>query len=400
MSQAFLLDEADRGVSGRPEKEDITQHEIEALEVEHNLADAHPHQRQSHDQRQIVGALPSLWYSSEKSTQRACELAFKKAFYSFHGQHAALERVDDIYLTYAASVSMQVVSTYLRQHNCSVGLVEPCFDNLHDLMKHTGLEISPIHENVFYDRKELQSKLDQYARNLDAIVLVDPNNPTGFSLLAPDDEAFREVVDYCKKTGKILILDFCFSAFIRTSGYTRPDTYKILEESGVDYIAMEDTGKTWPLQDAKCASLLASRSLNGEIYSIITSVLLNVSPFILSLVTEYVEKSREDGLASVSDVLNSNRQFLIENLPSGVLAYEKPRIETSVAWLKIKTRHSADEIQAYLRDWNVYVLPGRYFFWSQPSDGRKYIRVALARDPEKFRLSILVATTALKQLPR
>jgi hypothetical protein len=32
----------------------------------------------------------------------------------------------------------------------------------------------------------------------------------------------------------------------------------------------------------------------------------------------------------------------------------------------------------------VYVLPGTFFYWSNPTLGEKYIRIALARDSDNF----------------
>src|SRR5687767_13529461 len=46
-----------------PVKQDITQHEIAALQTRFNLADAHTHQSQSATQRRIVENLPHLWHS-------------------------------------------------------------------------------------------------------------------------------------------------------------------------------------------------------------------------------------------------------------------------------------------------------------------------------------------------
>jgi hypothetical protein len=43
---------------------DLTQHEIDALTMEYNLADAHTHQSQSPTQHQIVGKLPEMWSRS------------------------------------------------------------------------------------------------------------------------------------------------------------------------------------------------------------------------------------------------------------------------------------------------------------------------------------------------
>lgn len=118
------------------DKGDITQHEIAALKTKYNLADAHTHQRQSPSQRKIVESLPQIWYEAESNSQYASEQEFIRAFYRFHGQHHALKRSEDIYLVYAASIGMHITATYLQKQKARVGLIEPCFDNLPDLMKH------------------------------------------------------------------------------------------------------------------------------------------------------------------------------------------------------------------------------------------------------------------------
>jgi bifunctional pyridoxal-dependent enzyme with beta-cystathionase and maltose regulon repressor activities len=172
--------------------------------------------------------------------------------------------------------------------------------------------------------------------------------------------------------------------------------YEILEDSGVRYIAMEDTGKTWPLQDAKCSTIMASRDLNAEIYKIVTSVLLNVSPFILKLVTRYVQDSVTDDFASVSEVLELNRQRVRKALDDTLLGYCEPMVKTSVAWFKLKDPSmSADDLQAYLLDHQIYVLSGKYFYWNHPAQGQRFIRIALARDPHMFGQAVAALRRAL-----
>jgi aspartate/methionine/tyrosine aminotransferase len=377
-------------------KNDITQHEIAALRTRFNLADAHTHQGQSASQRRIVENLPNLWYSAENHTQYQSEQEFIETFYRFHGQHRALERKHEIYLLYAASIGMHITATYLQKKRFRVGLIEPCFDNLHDLMRHMEIPMVPLRETLFGDPSCIYRNLQDQARDVDALVLVDPNNPTGFSLLAPRDEAFREVVRFCVDHGKLLVLDLCFAAFILASGQPRCDVYAILEDSGVRYIAMEDTGKTWPLQDAKCSTIMTSRALNDEIYKIVTSVLLNVSPFILKLVTRYVQDSITDELASVSEVLGLNRERARQQLDGTLLQYCEPAVETSVAWFRIAdARLSADDLQAYLLDHQIYVLSGKYFYWHDPAEGQRFIRIALARDPHMFGQAIAALRRAL-----
>ena len=395
MFQERLLPAGGR-TPGAPARSDITQHEIAALQTRFNLADAHTHQSPSPSQRRIVESLPELWYSAASHSQRQSEVEFIDTFYRFHGQHRALERIDDIYLVYAASIGMHITATYLQQKRLRVGLIEPCFDNLHDLMKHMQVPMTSLHEDLFSHPDAVYANLVRHAGELDAIFLVDPNNPTGASLFAPSPAAFLEVVRYCVDHKKLLILDFCFAAFMLVAGRERSDAYAILEDSGVSYIAMEDTGKTWPLQDAKCATLLASRDVDAALYPIVTSVLLNVSPFVLKLVTAYVRDSGMDQFASVRDLLATNRALARELLSTPMLSYCAPMVDTSVAWFRIDDpRWSADDLQAYLLEHQVYVLSGKYFYWSQPQKGQRYIRIALARDTAVFAQAMGAIRTAL-----
>lgn len=375
---------------------DITQHEIEALKTEYNLADAHTHQSQSFTQREIVSSLPDLWYAAERMTQYESEQNFIEDFYSLQGQHTALKRKDEIYLVYAASISMHITATYLMQKGSRVGLIEPCFDNLHDLMKHMQVPMSPLDESLFHDADKIYDNLMRVALDLDAIFIVDPNNPTGFSLAANGRDSFVELVRFCKDFDKTLIIDLCFSSFIMASGGERFDLYEILENSGVSYIAMEDTGKTWPIQDAKCSTLQTSKDINSEIYNIVTSVLLNVSPFVLNLVRRYVQDSASDGFRSVGELLDVNRRIAIDSLDGEHLRYCAPLVNTSVAWFEIVSPHlTADDVQKKLLNNNVYVLSGKYFYWAHPEKGQRYIRVALARDTEMFKGAMIAAEEAL-----
>ncbi|MER6770470.1 aminotransferase class I/II-fold pyridoxal phosphate-dependent enzyme [Streptomyces bacillaris] len=363
---------------------DLTQHEIEALKTRFNLADAHTHQRQSASQEKIVSRLPELWHESETKQQAHFERRFLDAFFRLHRQPTALA-MERTLLSYSASVSTMVAGMYLKQRGKSVALVEPCFDNLVDLLRNMQVPIAPLAESALHDKDTLYDRLVEQV-DADAIYLVDPNNPTGFTLLAEGLEGFREVVRYCVEHSKVLVMDFCFASFaLCDEGVGRVDIYELLEESGVTYLAMEDTGKTWPIQDAKCAMLTASRDIQEEVYNLHTSVLLNVSPFVLNMVTQYVEDSIQDGFASVRSIIETNAAAARRALSGTVLEFQEPVVGTSVAWFRIKPETlTATELQSVLFDEEVYVLPGTFFYWNTPAKGERFVRLALAREPEVF----------------
>ncbi|MEV4614427.1 aminotransferase class I/II-fold pyridoxal phosphate-dependent enzyme [Kitasatospora sp. NPDC049258] len=363
---------------------DLTQHEIEALKTRFNLADAHTHQRQSASQDKIVGRLPELWYESEQNQQAYFEAQFIDAFFRLHRQPTA-RAMGRTLLSYSASVATMVAAMYLKRRDMTVSLIEPCFDNLTDLLRNMQVPLSALPEQTLAKTADIYDGLVANVRT-DAIYLVDPNNPTGFTLLAQGLDGFREVIRYCVDHDKLLMIDFCFASFaLCDPEIGRVDVYQLLEDSGVTYMVIEDTGKTWPIQDAKCAMITASRNIHEDVYNLHTSVLLNVSPFVLNMVTQYIEDSIEDGFESVREIITQNRRAAEWALDGAVLEYQTPVVNTSVAWFRIKPEHlTASALQAELYDSEVYVLPGTFFYWNEPSRGERFIRLALAREPKVF----------------
>lgn len=374
---------------------DLTQHEIVGLTQAFNLSDAHTHQHQSDTQRVIVEKLPELWYSAEESLQVDSERAFIEAFFRLHNQPTALE-TNRALLSYAASIATLIAGMYLKRNRLSVTLVEPCFDNLHDVLHNVGVPLMPIDERCFDDPATIYEHLEHHVRT-DALFLVDPNNPTGFTLLQHGQRGFEEVVRFCRDHNKILLCDFCFAAFaLADPTVERFDVYRLLEESGITYLAIEDTGKTWPVQDAKCAILMASEDIFTDVYNIHTSVLLNVSPFVLQMLRAYIEDSIEDALSSVRNVCVTNREAVTSAFAGSVLEYQPPTVDVSVAWFRIDhPRLWATRLHADLVDIGVSLLPGTGFFWSLPSRGEDYVRIALARDPRMFASAVTQVRDAL-----
>jgi aspartate/methionine/tyrosine aminotransferase len=393
----------ERIASGQDEEktfEDLTQHEIVALRTQHNLADAHTHQKQSSSQRDIVESLPTLWFEAEQESQHHFEQKFIEAFFELHGQKD-VPAMNRTLLAYAASVSMMIVGMYLKRRNLTVSLIEPCFDNLADLLKELQVGLSPLPEDVLADPSTIYEKLVATVQT-DAVCVVDPNNPSGFTMLANGEESFAELIRYCVDYQKTLIMDFCFASFaLCDPKIGRIPIYELLESSGVSYIAIEDSGKTWPVQDAKCALVTTSRDLFDDVYNTQTTVILNVSPFTLNVLEKYVRDSISDGFASVRETITTNRQAAIEALSGTILEHVPPVVETSVAWFAIRDPDlNATRLQQMLVEHDVYVLPGTYFFWNSPELGDRHVRVALAREPEMFRAAVAALADALNKIAR
>lgn len=379
---------------------DLTQHQLHALTKNYNLADAHTHQSQSPSQRKIVERLPEFWYGAEKLKQKELEDKFIETFFTFHKQYTAIKTPS--MLVYAASIAMAVFANYFKKNELSVSLFTPCFDNLHDLLLHNQVPLEPLKEEWLHNPDEIYNNLKKNITT-DVVFIVSPNNPTGFELMGIGNQnkiRYQEIIRYAKDHNKILAFDFCFYSFVLPDSKIKMfDVYELLEESGVSYVAVEDTGKTWPLQDAKIAFIKTSKDLHGDIFNIHTAYLLNTSPFILNFVTEYIKDSIKDRCKSIYSLLGRNRKIAEKVMRGSLLEFQEPQSAVSVAWFKITdSKIKATGLQEYiLKKKQVYVLPGTYFFWDDRKRGEQFIRIALARDTEMFEPAIKLVREAVDE---
>jgi aspartate/methionine/tyrosine aminotransferase len=357
----------------------LTGYEIDSLPQSYNLTDGHAFRRWSAAEEAIIDQSAQLFKSNDRRRQVEIEREYVRDF-----SRLARQTFDEDALGYlmcfTASMAFEIVANYLRMKRLSLSLIEPCFDNLADIFHRHQIPMRPVPDAL------LEAPGDVFERALDdvdadAICLVTPNNPTGMTL---EEGNLRSLLKFCKDRRKLLILDCCFRAYLPRQ--LVHDQYRLVLESGVDAILVEDTGKTWPTSEIKAPFFAVSRArgLFERICDIYTDFLLHVSPVGIRLVHEFIQLSRQDDMASIHEVIRGNRRALYDNL-AGTFLTPCERPFASVAWLRIDHPLSGAELKQILDEHGVFVLPGNHFFWHDRRQGEKFIRVALARDVDMFR---------------
>ena len=347
----------------------LTSWEWEGLVSECNLADGHAHQGQSKKQMEIVNKLHSIYLDSEKKSQAVIQSTFENVFFTKAGQLSYKKLLPPQY-HYGCSLAIEVVANYLRLTNKSVSLIHPTFDNLADILKRHKINLQHIDETDLLDADSLKKI------STDALMIVCPNNPTGQEL---SKEQFQKIVRICKEKKILLIIDFSFRFY---SNFAQWDQYEILYKSNIDFITLEDTGKTFPTLDLKLGILLASESMYYSLQEVTNDFLLNVSPFILMLLTEYIKAENETD--SYLQIVNANREKLIESFANTSWKIQNENSRLSVAWIKIPKGKRSYEVCRWLETKKIFTLPGGPFFWNDNSQGESYFRVALARPTDFF----------------
>lgn len=352
----------------------LTRHEWSALQNPHNLADGHARQGQGEAGGESLDRLGELYREAEQRTQLELQHEFEAMFYVAAGQPSVLARERRPLHHYSSSLSIEVVANHLRATGARVGLLHPTFDNIPAILRRLDVPLKAISEAIFENPRDE----DQYV-GCDAIFLVMPNNPTGF---VADRETMIAIAEHCAETGRVLIVDQSFRFF--SPVVSAWDLYQAFEEIGLEYVGIEDTGKTWPTLDLKVGSLVCSDDLYDDLQRITDDCLLNVSAFIFALLREYIV--RDDGSGSRAVAL-ANRRRLRDALaatPVEMLGEDGPM---SVAWLRLPQGWKSSVLAVRLAQHGISVLPGGPFFWADSGAGEPFVRAALMRPEADFGLS-------------
>jgi aspartate/methionine/tyrosine aminotransferase len=354
------------------DRDKLTRWEWAALSGMYNIADGHAHQGQNPAQQRIIDDLPNLYRSAESRSQNSIQNTFRDRFFELAGQSAQVDLNPPLY-HYSSSISIEVVANYLKHTNKKVALIHPTFDNIPAILKRHEVPLYPLDESILLNPDQLLAHSD-----VDAVFLVIPNNPTGGEL-GPSE--FENWVVLCKERQILIIVDFSFRFF---SSLSRWDQYDILIKHKSEFICIEDTGKTWPTLDLKTGFILSSQHLYAPLESISDDILLNISPFILALISEYIFIERYlPKRESVVGIAESNRQTLRQVLLDTPIEISSPASNISVEWIRLPNSWDSVHFCQWLESRQIYLLPGPPFFWDNPERGSSHARIALMR-PERF----------------
>lgn len=389
---------ATRGAAKRlavHETTNLTEVEVSGLKTTFTFADGHAYHDMPSELQPVMNDLQRIWADARTTPVPRMEERFKRIFGRIV-RSPTLEEHTCYSLCPTASNSIDIVAAWLKSSGYSVGLLEPAFDNLFLLLKRRQVNVISVQESDLLDLGALAAKI-KYA-NLKALMVVSPNNPTGFQLTAQE---FRALCEQCRELGVTLVLDTTFRFYSR-AGY---DEYRILEETGLPYVVVEDTGKTWPTQDMKVSLMAYSKALAPQIRPLYEELYLCHSNFSVALLGQLIEQTDGAGLDKVVWKAVDERRAKLERVLDGTLLRpvqtERSSCALPVAWLDCSATGLSDlELVRRLEKHDVALLPGRFFFWNSQQQNTDKVRVSLLRADGMFDRGLSALQQALLRVTR
>lgn len=386
------------GVTGAEDDWDITRFQMRGLRGHYNLSDGHNRMSLSPDLQRDLGSglLVECWRTATTSPYELVVADLLDALGDLLGPGFKKVSISQVEEAYASSISTQMLGGALADLQLRVGLVEPTFDNIYDLFRLANVNVVSIPEDLLFDGRLPWDSFD-------VLFIVDPNNPTGNQLGV---DRMSELFSLADANGKICCIDRSFTLFPASAC----DVYELAADfPRLPVFTIEDTGKILPSLDQKVGLLVnvnpeASRSQDlGRLIKVYRSaLLLNVSPFTLSVVTAFLRDARRDGLSITRRTIAEHRQFLRRAVqqtgivPAASSIYSKSSVDLlDISALGLSAGIVANSLRVHH---DVHVLPGDKFYWSSPTADSGEIRVSLARETSYFQEAVLALAKALAAL--
>lgn len=352
-----------------------------------NLSDGHARHTLTTTQRDIIARSLRLFDQSLTRKQQDIESEFLSQFFNCAGQSYPSSK-QGVYLNFSSSSAIKIAAQMCRIRGLTVHLIEPCFDNIVHLLRTEGVPVSAIREHHLADPDYINRLLNASS----ALWIVQPNNPTGFCL---DQTAFIQLIEAVSRQGATLIVDYCFRFY--ANDLLCWDQYRLLQESQLSFLLFEDTGKTWPIADTKVGITVCSTNNIPILYRLHDELLLNVSPWHLLLLAEFIKHSVCAGLYStVRKCVEINRGLVHELLGDDLVVHATRWCQNvPMELLSLSRGGSSTSLWANLRLDGVDVLPAKNYFWSRPEYGSSLFRIPLSRRCQDVEKAVPVIRRAL-----
>jgi aspartate/methionine/tyrosine aminotransferase len=274
----------------------------------YNLTDGHPRRPPLPNEQDAINRLPEFFEQATNLSVPEVEQGLLAEYARFSVQTIHHEAS---FVFPSASNAMICAAMLLRhsrpegqRNSLKAGVITPIFDNIPGILQGSGISVEPIPEQNFTDGAALEAKV----ADKDALLLVSPNNPTGFTLSA---EQLTMVAQVCKAAGVALIVDSCFRLYKQEAQF---DTAKLLDETGASYVLINDTGKLWALHENKAGIVSVSEDLRKPAKTAHDIMQLSTSSTTMLMLTELMRSGGD--MEAIMAVLGNNRAVLKDELSS------------------------------------------------------------------------------------
>jgi len=323
-------------------------------------------------------------------------LSLRAKMVSYYAEYGIDLSPDEIIITTGGSEAVQFAYMACLDPGDEIIVTDPSYANYMAFAQSCGAVMKPIHTSIEdgFKLPPVEKFEEQITPRTKAILICNPNNPTGY--LYTRDE-MRQIRDIVKKYDLFLFSDEVYREFI----YSKEPYISACHLEGIEnnVVLIDSVSKRYSECGIRIGALITKNKDVREAVMKFCQARLS-PPLIGQIIAEASLGTPQEYLDQVFDEYLARRDFLIEGLNKIPGVYSPTPMGAFYTMVRLPVDDAEDFCKWCLTDFSykgrtVMMAPGSGFY-TDPSEGRDEVRMAYVLNREDLGRALEVLAKALE----
>jgi aspartate aminotransferase len=323
-------------------------------------------------------------------------LSLRAKMVSYYAEYGIDLSPDEIIITTGGSEAVEFAYMACLDPGDEIIVTDPSYANYMAFAQSAGVVMKPIHTSINdgFKLPPVEKFEEQITPKTKAILICNPNNPTGY--LYTKDE-MRQIRDIVKKYDLFLFSDEVYREFI----YSKEPYISACHLEGIEQnvVLIDSVSKRYSECGIRIGALITKNKDVREAVMKFCQARLS-PPLIGQIIAEASLSTPQAYLDQVYDEYLSRRDFFIEGLNKIPGVYSPKPMGAFYTMARLPVEDAEDFCKWCLTDFSykgqtVMMAPGSGFY-TDPADGRDEVRMAYVLNIEDLGRALEVLAKALE----
>ena len=323
-------------------------------------------------------------------------LSLRAKMVSYYAEYGIDLSPDEIIITTGGSEAVQFAYMACLDPGDEIIVTDPSYANYMAFAQICGAVMKPIHTSIDdgFKLPPVEKFEEQITPRTKAILICNPNNPTGYLYTK---EEMRQIRDIVKKYDLFLFSDEVYREFI----YTRDPYISACHLEGIEQnvVLIDSVSKRYSECGIRIGALITKNREVREAVMKFCQARLS-PPLIGQIIAEASLSTPQEYMAQVYEEYLARRNFLIEGLNKIPGVYSPTPMGAFYTMVRLPVKDAEDFCKWCLTDFSyegqtIMMAPGSGFY-TDPSEGRDEVRMAYVLNREDLGKALEVLARALE----
>lgn len=323
-------------------------------------------------------------------------LSLRAKMVSYYAEYGIDLSPDEIIITTGGSEAVEFAYMACLDPGDEIIVTDPSYANYMAFAQSCGAVMKPIHTSIEdgFKLPPVEKFEEQITPKTKAILICNPNNPTGYLYTKQE---MRQIRDIVKKHDLFLFSDEVYREFI----YSKEPYISACHLEGIEdnVVLIDSVSKRYSECGIRIGALITKNKDIREAVMKFCQARLS-PPLIGQIIAEASLSTPKEYLAQVYDEYLARRNFLIDGLNKIPGVYSPIPMGAFYTMVRLPVEDAEDFCKWCLTDFSykgqtVMMAPGSGFY-TDPSEGRDEVRMAYVLNREDLAKALEVLAHALE----